>query len=46
MTFKSWRMIGRAGARRATTWKPARANVEAVPTKMFDELFAALVSIG
>jgi hypothetical protein len=39
-------MIGRYGARRATSLKPARANVEAVPTKIFDELFAALVSIG
>ena len=26
--------------------KPARANVEAVPTKIFDELFDALMSIG
>ena len=44
--FRSWRMIGRAGARRATSLKPTRANVEAVPTKIFDELFDALVSIG
>src|SRR5262249_6816900 len=35
--FRSWRMIGRPGARRATSLKPARANVEAVPTKIFDE---------
>jgi hypothetical protein len=46
IAFRSWRMIGRAGARRATSLKPARANVEAVPTKIFDELFDALVSIG
>jgi hypothetical protein len=39
-------MIGRAGARRATSLKPTRANVEAVPTKIFDELFDALVSMG
>jgi hypothetical protein len=39
-------MIGRAGVRRATSLKPARAKVEAVPTKIFDELFDALVSIG
>jgi hypothetical protein len=39
-------MIGRAGAWRATSLKPARANVEAVPTKIFDELFDALMSIG
>ena len=44
--FRSWRMIGRAGARRATSLKPTRANVEAVPTKIFDELFDALVSMG
>jgi hypothetical protein len=37
---------GRSGARRATSLKPARANVEAVPTKMFDELFGGLVSMG
>src|SRR5262249_35401126 len=46
MAFKSWRMIGRAEARRATTLKPARENVAAVPTKMLDELLGASVSMG
>src|SRR5215475_5770356 len=31
-TLRSWRMIGRDGARRATSLKLARANVAAVPT--------------
>jgi hypothetical protein len=46
IVFRSCRMIGRAAARRATSLKPARANADAAPTKMFDELFGALVSIG
>ena len=46
IAFKSCRMIGRAGARRATSLKPACANVEAVPVQMFDVLFATSVSIG
>jgi hypothetical protein len=44
--FRSCRMIGRAGARRATSLKPARANVEAVPVKMFDVLSGTSVSTG
>jgi len=46
MAFRSWRMIGRAVARQATTLNPARANAAAVPVKIFDVLFGALVSIG
>ena len=45
--FRSWRMMGRADARRATTLNPrACANAAAVPVKIFDVLFGALVSIG
>jgi hypothetical protein len=39
-------IMGRADARRATTLNPARANAAAVPVKIFDVLFGALVSIG
>jgi hypothetical protein len=46
IAFRSCLMIGRAAVRRATSLNPARANTFAVPTKIFDELFGALVSIG
>jgi hypothetical protein len=46
MAFRSCHMMGRADARRAASLKPASTNVAAVPTKIFDELFCALVSIG
>ena len=46
IAFRSWRMMGRAGARRATTLNPACANAAAVPVKIFDVLFGALMSIG
>jgi hypothetical protein len=46
IAFRSWRMIGRAAARRATSLKPACANAETVPVKMFDVLFGAVVSTG
>ena len=46
IAFRSWRMMGRAVARRATTLNPARANAAAVPVKIFDVLFSALVSTG
>lgn len=36
--FKSWRMIGREGCRRATVRNPRRRNVEAVPVNTFDVL--------
>jgi hypothetical protein len=39
-------MMGRDAERRATTLKPARANAEAVPTKVFEEAFGAPVSTG
>jgi hypothetical protein len=43
IAFKSWRIIGRAAARRATSLKPA---TETGPVKMFDVLFGAVVSTG
>jgi hypothetical protein len=46
IAFRSWRMIGRAVAQRATSLKPACSNAEAVPVKMFDVLFGAVVSTG
>jgi hypothetical protein len=46
IAFRSWRMIGRAAVRRATSLKPACANAETVPVKMFDVLFGAVVSTG
>jgi hypothetical protein len=39
-------MIGRAGARRATVLKPARAKVEAAPVKRFDVAVGWAVSTG
>lgn len=46
IAFRSCRMMGRADPRRATTLNPARAKAAAVPVKIFDVLFGALVSIG
>jgi len=36
--FRSWRMIGRDGLRRATVLNPRRLNVEAVPVKTLEVL--------
>src|ERR1700730_7548417 len=46
IALRSCRMIGRAGARRATSLKPARVNVAAMPVKVFVVLFGTSVSIG
>jgi hypothetical protein len=44
--FRSWRIIGRCGTRRATVLNPARAKVVAVPVKRFDVHFGTAVSTG
>ena len=44
--FKSWRMIGREGRRRATVLNPRRLNVEAVPVNTLDVLPCIAVSTG
>jgi hypothetical protein len=44
--FKSWRMMGREGWRRATVLNPSRLNVEAVPVNTFDVLPGCAMSTG
>src|SRR5262249_4660009 len=44
--FRSWRMTGRDGMRRATVLNPARLNAEAVPVKMLAVLPGRPVSTG
>lgn len=44
--FKSWRIMGREGCRRATVLNPSRRNAEAVPVNMLDVQPGRVTSTG
>src|SRR4030095_3653510 len=44
--FKSWRMSGRVGSRRATVLNPSRLNADATPVKTLRVLPGRAVSTG